>query len=432
MKANLPIPFLFFIALLSSCNTNSESRNSPHKKYASKIIASGLDQTSMGRRWLIAANECLMKPQWVRIPYSESGYFAIDTPSAFAFRFSCKRGQKIIIKMDVRSSNGLRLFGDLYQYSSANVPPEWIEATDTLKREIQYDIEESGDYGLRIQPELLGSGSYELNVSYSPSLAFPLRKGKIESVWGDVRDGGARKHEGIDIFAPKYSPVLAAADGSISRVNENNLGGNVVWEKVHGRSYQLYYAHLDKQLVREGQDVKIGDTVGLVGNTGNARTTPAHLHFGIYTWGGAIDPLPFVDPNAPKASPITASSDLIGTNARTTEPTRIYGGPNIDAGSVQIDKGAFLRIQAATAEWYRVATGTGAVGYISSASVTVANKPITQLVIKKQEPLFDNADTSAAIKEMIAKGEAVDVLSTANHFYYVRSKEKTLGWIHEQ
>ena len=432
MKANLSIPFLFFIALLTACNSNSENRKSPHKKYASKIIASGLDQTSMGRRWLIAANECLLKPQHVHIPYSESGYFAIDTPSAIGFRFSCKRGQKIVIKIDVRSSNGFQLFADFYQYSAANNPPEWKVAADTIKREIQYDIEESGDYGLRIQPELLGSGSYELNISYSPSLAFPLRKGKIESVWGDVRDGGARKHEGIDIFAPKYSPVLAAANGSITRVNENNLGGNVVWEKVGGRNYQLYYAHLDKQLVREGQDVKIGDTVGLVGNTGNARTTPSHLHFGIYTWGGAIDPLPFVDPNAPKASAITASIDFIGTNARTAEPTRIYIEPNIDAGSVQIEKAAFLHIQAATAEWYRVSTAQGAVGYISSSAVTFANKPINQLVIKKEEPLFDNANTFAATKEMITKGEVVEVLSTANHFYYVRSKEKTLGWIREQ
>ncbi|RYY98431.1 MAG: M23 family metallopeptidase, partial [Chitinophagaceae bacterium] len=57
----------------------------------------------------------------------------------------------------------------------------------------------------------------------------------------------------------------------------------------------LYYAHLDEQRVRPGQHVAAGDILGLVGNTGNARHTPAHLHFGIYTAGGAVDPFPFID-----------------------------------------------------------------------------------------------------------------------------------------
>ncbi|MGY8915482.1 MAG: peptidoglycan DD-metalloendopeptidase family protein, partial [Flavobacteriales bacterium] len=56
-----------------------------------------------------------------------------------------------------------------------------------------------------------------------------------------------------------------------------------------------YYAHLDSIIARDGQRVKRGDTLGLVGNTGNARTTPPHLHFGIYGRGtGAINPLSFL------------------------------------------------------------------------------------------------------------------------------------------
>jgi murein DD-endopeptidase MepM/ murein hydrolase activator NlpD len=56
-----------------------------------------------------------------------------------------------------------------------------------------------------------------------------------------------------------------------------------------------YYAHLDRQAVTPGQRVNAGDLVGWVGNTGNARTTPPHLHFGVYlAAAGAVDPLPFI------------------------------------------------------------------------------------------------------------------------------------------
>jgi hypothetical protein len=65
--------------------------------------------------------------------------------------------------------------------------------------------------------------------------------------------------------------------------------------RVADRTISLYYAHLDKQLVEAGQRVKKGDTLGLVGNTGNARFTPSHLHFGIYNYHGAVDPWPFVN-----------------------------------------------------------------------------------------------------------------------------------------
>jgi murein DD-endopeptidase MepM/ murein hydrolase activator NlpD len=67
---------------------------------------------------------------------------------------------------------------------------------------------------------------------------------------------------------------IAAANGRISSVTENNLGGKVMFMRPAGKDFTLYYAHLDEQLVSEGQDVRTGDTIGLVGNTGNARTTP--------------------------------------------------------------------------------------------------------------------------------------------------------------
>lgn len=153
----------------------------------------------------------------------------------------------------------------------------------------------------------------------------------IGSFWGDGRDGGKRSHEGIDIFAPKHSPAIAASDGYVTGVREGGIGGKTVWLRPEGKNYTLYYAHLDKQLVREGQFVKKGETVGLVGNTGNAKYTPSHLHFGVYTYSGAIDPLPFVN-KIIKTAPEVPSKNL-AVSIKLIKSKK-YGGNTIKANTV--------------------------------------------------------------------------------------------------
>jgi murein DD-endopeptidase MepM/ murein hydrolase activator NlpD len=130
----------------------------------------------------------------------------------------------------------------------------------------------------------------------SKSLVFPVsgKRSNIGSFWGDVRDGGKRKHRGIDIFAKKGTPVVAISDGIIVHKGNTPRGGKTLWMRAIGQPWTVYYAHLDQQKVKAGQFVKKGDVLGTVGNTGNARTTPAHLHFGIYSLTGAINPLPYV------------------------------------------------------------------------------------------------------------------------------------------
>lgn len=125
---------------------------------------------------------------------------------------------------------------------------------------------------------------------------FPVagKKSVIGSFWGAAREGGNRKHEGIDIFAKKGTPVVAVTEGMIVDVGNTPRGGKTVWLRSYTDDFYYYYAHLDKQLVQAGQSVKKGAFLGTVGNTGNARLTPSHLHFGIYSYSGAIDPLPHV------------------------------------------------------------------------------------------------------------------------------------------
>lgn len=134
-------------------------------------------------------------------------------------------------------------------------------------------------------------------------IAMPLQdvtKRQVADTWGAPR-GMGRRHEGQDIFAPKGTPILSATNGYIYKIGENNLGGQTV--SVIGSGGRVYYyAHLDSY----APNLEIGDRVstrtvlGYVGTTGNAQGTPPHLHFGIYTFTGAINPLPLLkDRTAP-------------------------------------------------------------------------------------------------------------------------------------
>jgi murein DD-endopeptidase MepM/ murein hydrolase activator NlpD len=130
----------------------------------------------------------------------------------------------------------------------------------------------------------------------SKSLVFPVagKKSFVGSFWGAVRDGGKRKHEGIDIFARKGTPVVAICDGIIVSKGSTPRGGKVLWLQSTTHPMTVYYAHLDQHKAKSGQFVRKGEVIGTVGNTGNARYTPAHLHFGIYKYTGAVNPLPYV------------------------------------------------------------------------------------------------------------------------------------------
>src|SRR5829696_5353080 len=144
-------------------------------------------------------------------------------------------------------------------------------------------------------------------ATVSKSLAFPVAgsKSKIKDLWGSSRGGGVRKHKGIDIHARKGTPVVAVCDGLIVKRNYTPTGGKTLWLKSAGYGWKAYYAHLDRQLVKEGQWVRKGQVIGTIGNTGNARTTPSHLHFGISQGQKWVNPLPYV-----KSAPKLAASKL--------------------------------------------------------------------------------------------------------------------------
>lgn len=150
----------------------------------------------------------------------------------------------------------------------------------------------------------LASAVYMVRLGAMPvPVALPVpvagvKPSGLVDTWGGARSEG-RRHEGIDIFAKKGTPVLSSTEGVVLRVGTNRLGGQVVWVLGPG-GQRHYYAHLDRYGdVHMGMRLAPGSVVGYVGNTGNARTTPPHLHYGIYTAGGAINPYPFLQRRGP-------------------------------------------------------------------------------------------------------------------------------------
>lgn len=138
------------------------------------------------------------------------------------------------------------------------------------------------------------------NMSLPNQLPVPVqgvKRNNLTDTWGASRSSG-RIHEGVDIMAPRGTKVFSATEGLIADLRNNNLGGKVIWIIGPSGSWH-YYAHLDghKRGLRVGDYVKKGDLLGYVGNTGNARKTAPHLHYGIYLGGkgrGAVNPYPYL------------------------------------------------------------------------------------------------------------------------------------------
>jgi len=342
-----------------------------------------------------------------------------------------KRGEQINVQVSIKPRGGFQLFTELWQSGIDGGNPILLAAADTTIWQLQYEVKKDGRLLLRLQPELLRGGEYTVAISGGPTLGFPVLANaayKIISLWGDGRDKGSRKHEGIDISGKFRTPVVAAASGYVNSVRENSLGGKVVFLQPDGKDYTLYYAHLDEQLVRQGQRVAKGEPVGLMGNTGNARNTVTHLHFGIYTTGGgAIDPLPFVNPNKTSPPAVTAPLELLQQRVRNTAATSLRVSP--DKAGMTLDKlpsNQIMQVLAATGDWYKVVLPDTREGFIESTAVT--DRSYRTLTLKNAAPLLDAPDSVTAVMTTLPQGSSINVLGGYGDYQYVQYKTLN-GWI---
>jgi murein DD-endopeptidase MepM/ murein hydrolase activator NlpD len=126
----------------------------------------------------------------------------------------------------------------------------------------------------------------------------------LTSTFNEARGGGSRRHEAMDILAPRGTPVLAAVDGRIVKLFSSAAGGLTIYQFDDEERYCYYYAHLDSYApdLTEGQVVVRGQVIGFVGTTGNAPPDTPHLHFAINRlgpdkkwWDGEpLDPIDFL------------------------------------------------------------------------------------------------------------------------------------------
>ena len=121
-----------------------------------------------------------------------------------------------------------------------------------------------------------------------------VKRAQLVNTWGAPRSGG-REHRGIDIFARRGTEITSTTRGIVVTVGHNPLGGRIV--RVLGPGgYWHYYAHLDRFApIRPGDVIAQGTVIGYVGDSGNAKGTPPHLHYGMYRFrGGAVNPYGFL------------------------------------------------------------------------------------------------------------------------------------------
>lgn len=318
VKALLALPFALLVLVACQPELVPEQfvPNGSHEAYLEGLARFDLQETELGLAWTSAAREAVNEPVVVELPHEELLIIDPAKPDALGLRFAVERGRTVTLTVEAEHG---RYFADVFriQTDSRLEPVAGRPGTPTpTSTTIELDVRRDGEYLLRLQPELLRGGRFVIRLAVNAALAFPVRgadSSDILSFYGDPRDGGLRLHEGVDIFAPRGTELLAASDATVIRVGVRDRGGNIVTLYDERRDLLLYYAHLEEQRVQQGDTVRSGDVIGTMGNTGNARTTPPHLHIGVYqgSWRNDVDPWPyFVDPA--RTEPLAAPRELPG------------------------------------------------------------------------------------------------------------------------
>jgi murein DD-endopeptidase MepM/ murein hydrolase activator NlpD len=408
----------------------------PYERYVHTLQRSGIDGTAMARDWLAAGLGALRTAPPIAPPFRESGFWDYRESDAVAYRFSARRGQLVLIDVDVETDEWLSLFIDLYQaLEDSTRSLRRVASADTLETAIVFEAFMDGEYLVRVQPEILRGGRYTVTIRHAASLDFPvvgLDTRAIRSGFGAPRDGGQRDHHGVDIFAPRGTPVIAADDGWAS-ARTNRLGGNVVWLRADGGG-SLYYAHLESQAVGRRERVRRGDTLGFVGNSGNARTTPPHLHFGVYSRTsrrGPADPYWYLF--EPSSAPPLIVADLasVGSWRRVARSNvQLAKGPSTRASTVRLmERYSTVRVVGAVADWYRVELPNGMVGFVDAALTEPIDAPVREERLVIDLPVRTRPLDIAAVVETASAGAAVPVLGAFDNYLLVQSPSGRTGWI---
>ncbi len=427
-------------ALFWGCDRIDQIQNefrdlTPHEAYLESLVSAGLNETALALDWLKAAESSIQEAPPVTTPYQEEGFFPAELPQARGYKLSLRRGQQLSVLVTSDEGSPFRIFVDIYRLqSNENISPLPVLSAASIHESLEYVSPRTADYVIRIQPELLRKGRYSIQITAQGSMAFPVKDRNTRAIlssFGVERDGGRRQHHGVDIFAPRGTPVLSATSGSVTRVENTPIGGKVVWVRDQG-PHSIYYAHLDSQVVAPGEKVNPGTLLGFVGNTGNARTTPPHLHFGVYRRGeGPVDPYYFLY-NPPELPTLVADEiQHLGGWSRTVDSgIRLRNSPNSRSEILrQMEKHTSFLVLGTTGIWDRVRLPDNQVGFVASRLTEDTTRPLEASIIQTSTPLMHSPDVSASMIELIEAGSGIEVLGQFGNYLYVGTEAGKIGWI---
>ncbi len=412
---------------------------------------------ALGETWRAAAAASLAAPVPVSLPYAETvaaGASVVDDIAAGAVAFevdidpgnwlrvATRAGEGAIggLVIDVRDAAGGALLSAGPAAFDTRIGPEGTSGGMRVAG-ASADVVPTGPRRLtvRVQGTPGAVGRFAVRLEERTALDFPVAtdaESPVRSFFGMPRDGGRREHHGIDIFAPRGTPVLAAADGLVVRTGDSVRGGLHVWQRaVDGAGDSLgtlYYAHLDRVDVAPGTRVRRGDRLGTVGNTGNARTTPPHLHFGLYRrLTGPVDPLPLtgprrvatVDPALERALPRWLVVRAARANLRAGPGTNF----RVMSGAVRAE---LVRVDALLAggAWARVRGGDGTVGWMAASLLRPA-EPSGTVPPTVTLDLLATPEPGAPVLGTLDAAVGLGVLGRYGAFGRVQSGDGRLGWV---
>jgi murein DD-endopeptidase MepM/ murein hydrolase activator NlpD len=431
---------LFLLLFLMTCKQEKVLEpyqpTHAHDAYLHSLDQAGLAETALGRDWIAASEKALNSPIPISTPFEE--VFYVDPAEAFAvgYRFDTAKGQRIEVDIDVQGLETGRLFIDLFRVRGLT-QEEWVRVASADREEnlLEFEPRRDNQYVLRLQSELLRGGQCRVTIRNVSSLEFPVTgydSRAIGSGFGAPRDGGRRRHHGVDIFAPRHTPVVAASRAYVVYVGDDPTGGRVIWLKDSKRSLHIYYAHLEKQDVKRYTWVEPGQVVGSVGNTGNARTTPPHLHFGTYEIGyGPIDPMNYITPPKGELSPLSADLDALGRWMRTqglSSHVNISYNPQSDRIAT-LNPYSPVKVLAASGDRYRVALPDRKSGYILADRLETLNETLERHSTSMSHAVKEAPSEEAATIKSIGAGEEYSVLAKYEEYWLVKTQKGRTGWL---
>lgn len=343
-----------------------------HEAYWYSLKQANLLETALGKEWVSASDKPFEEQIKIQLPYQEAFEILDLKPDALGYRFDAKRGQKILVNIELVTSDTTQVFIDLFRVENDSLGKFRHVASADSVLQLGFAPRRDASYLLRLQPELLRGGQYTITIENVPTLAFPVAgKGvrAIQSFFGDPRDGGRRDHHGVDIFARRHTPILAPIKADVRFVGTRGIGGKVVWLYDRKTGNHLYFAHLQEQTVKRYDKVNPGDTIGTVGNTGNARYTPPHLHFGIYN-NGPINPYSFIVKESKSPSAFEADTSLLGKEFLLNSMLTIRNEMKKSAAIADTLKpGDLFKIAAVNHHYIRIIGPSGKKGFITKNDI---------------------------------------------------------------